>query len=65
MMCLPEKCQNSVARCGWKPEIHKDVDKMATYLDVKEGSYFDIPLGALQSENIETYTVQAVYDFFR
>ena len=48
-----KKCQNSVARCGWKPEIHKDVDKMATYLDVKEGSYFDIPLGALQSENIE------------
>ena len=25
---------------------------MATYLEVKEGSYFDIPLGAPQSENI-------------
>ena len=37
---------------GWKPEIHKDTDKMATYMDVKEGSWFDIPLGALQSDNI-------------
>lgn len=46
------KRDNSVARGGWKPEIHKDVNKMATYLEVKEGSYFDIPLGALQSENI-------------
>lgn len=48
-----KKCPDSVARGGWKPEIHKDVNKMATYLEVKEGSYFDIPLGALQSENIE------------
>lgn len=47
------KRENGVARGGWKPEIHKDVNKMATYLEVKEGSYFDIPLGALQSENIE------------
>lgn len=47
------KRDNGVARGGWKPEIHKDVNKMATYLEVKEGSYFDIPLGALQSENIE------------
>ena len=46
------KRDNSVARGGWKPEIHKDINKMATYLEVKEGSYFDIPLGALQSENI-------------
>lgn len=27
---------------------------MATYLEVKEDSYFDIPLGALQSENIKS-----------
>ena len=26
---------------------------METYLDVESGSYFDIPLGALQSINIE------------
>ena len=45
------KRSDSVARGGWKPEIHKDVNKMATYLEVAEG-YFDIPLGALQSENI-------------
>jgi len=25
---------------------------MATYMDVKEESWFDIPLGALQSDNI-------------
>ncbi len=25
-------------------EIHKDTDKMATYMDVKEGSWFDIAL---------------------
>ena len=47
-----KKCEDGVARCGWKPEIHKDTDKMATYMDVKEGSWFDIPLGALQSDNI-------------
>lgn len=47
-----KKCEDSVARGGWKPEIHKDTDKMATYMDVKEGSWFDIPLGALQSDNI-------------
>lgn len=41
-----KKCEDGVARGGWKPEIHKDTDKMATYMDVKEGSWFDIPLGA-------------------
>lgn len=47
-----KKCEDGVARGGWKPEIHKDTDKMATYMDVKEGSWFDIPLVALQSDNI-------------
>lgn len=47
------KRADSVARGGWKPEIHRDVNKMATYMEVKTGSYFDIPLGALQSENVE------------
>ena len=28
---------------GWKPEIHRSMTKMATYLAVKEGSWFDIP----------------------
>lgn len=41
-----KKCEDGVARGGWKPEIHKDTDKMATYMDVKEGSWFDIALGA-------------------
>ena len=47
------KRDDGVARGGWKPEIHKDVNKMGTYLEVTEGSYFDIPLGALQSADIE------------
>lgn len=47
-----KKCEDGVARGGWKPEIHKDTDKMATYMDVKEESWFDIPLGDLQSDNI-------------
>lgn len=49
---LRKKREDGVARGGWKPEIHKEVDKMATYIDVAEGSYFDIPLGALQSADI-------------
>lgn len=48
-----KKCEGGVARGGWKPEIHKSADKMATYIDVKEGSWFDIPLGALQCESVE------------
>lgn len=47
-----KKCPDSVARGGWKPEIHKSVDKMATYIEVADGSYFSIPLGALQSKDI-------------
>lgn len=47
------KRDDGVARGGWKPEIHKDVNKMATYMEVSSGSYFDIPLGALMSENID------------
>lgn len=43
------KRPDGVARCGWKPEIHKDVNKMGTYMEVAPGSYFDIPLGALES----------------
>lgn len=44
---------DGVARGGWKPEIHKSLNKMATYLEVSGGSYFDIPLGALWSADIE------------
>lgn len=47
------KRDDSVARGGWKPEIHKDVNKMATYLEVEHGSYFDIPLGILQVKDFE------------
>lgn len=47
------KRRDGVARGGWKPEIHKSLNKMATYLEVSGGSYFDIPLGALWSADIE------------
>ena len=47
------KRADGVARGGWKPEIHKSLNEMGTYLEVENGSYFDIPLGALQSINIE------------
>lgn len=46
------KRADGVARGGWKPEIHKSLNKMATYLEVSNGSYFDIPLGALQSADL-------------
>lgn len=46
------KRTDGIARGGWKPEIHRDVNKMAAYLEVAEGSYFDIPLGAIQSADI-------------
>ncbi len=47
------KRDDGVARGGWKPEIHKDINKMGTYLEVADGSYFDIPLGALQSADLD------------
>lgn len=47
------KRDDGVARGGWKPEIHKDVNKMGTYLEVESGSYFDIPIGATQSADLD------------
>lgn len=47
------KRPDGIGRGGWKPEIHKSLNKMAVYMDVENGSYFDIPLGALQSADIE------------
>lgn len=47
------KYKDGIARGGWKPEIHKSQTKMGEYMDVEDGSYFDIPLGALQSVNVE------------
>lgn len=43
------KRDDGIARGGWKPEIHKSLNKAATYLEVSEGSYFDIPLDSLRS----------------
>lgn len=44
------KRPDGVARGGWKPEIHKDANKMGVYMEVSEGSWFDVPLGALCCE---------------
>lgn len=46
------KRSDGVARGGWKPEIHKSLVQLGTYIEVKDGSWFDIPLGALQSKTI-------------
>ncbi len=58
LLCAPDvlerrKSPAGVARGGWKPEIHRSVNKMATYLDVKDGSYFDIPLDVLRSAALD------------
>lgn len=45
------KREDGIARGGWKPEIHKSLNKAATYLEVSAGSYFDIPLDSLRSIN--------------
>ena len=47
------KRPDGVARAGWKPEIHKDANKMGEYIEVSEGSWFDVPLGALQCESLD------------
>ena len=45
------KRSDGVARGGWKPEIHRDPNKMGEYIPVEDGSYYDIPLSALQSKS--------------
>ena len=47
------KRPDGVARAGWKPENHMDANKMGTYIEVSEGSWFDVPLGALQCESLD------------
>lgn len=43
------KSPDGIARGGWKPEIHSSLNEAATYLDVPGASYYDIPLGCIQS----------------
>ena len=45
------KRDDGVARGGWKPEIHSSLNEAAVYLDVPGASWYDIPLGCLQSVN--------------
>lgn len=47
------KRPDAVARGGWMPEIHRDPNKMGEYIPVEKGSYFDIPLSALRSIQLE------------
>ena len=44
-----KKSPEGIARGGWKPEIHSSMNEAAVYLDVPGASYYDIPLGCLQS----------------
>lgn len=48
-----KKSPEGVARGGWKPEIHSKLNEAAVYLDVPGASYYDIPLGCLQSVDTE------------
>lgn len=41
--------EDSIGRGGHKPELHLSLNKAAVWLDVPDASYFDIPLGCLQS----------------
>lgn len=45
------KSENGIGHGCWIPEIHKDVNKMGQYHEFKNGDYYDIPLGILQSAN--------------
>lgn len=47
------KFDDGIGRGGFKPEIHLGLKEAATYLDVPHGSYYDIPLGCLQSKDID------------
>ena len=47
------KCEDSVARGGWKPEIHMQLNEAAVYIDVPDASYYDISLGCLQSQDLK------------
>lgn len=47
------KRSDGVARASWKPEIHMDANKMGQYIEVAEGSWFDVPLGAIQCESLD------------
>ena len=45
------KRPDSVARGGWSPEVHRGAG--VEYTHMEDGSYFDIPLGALRPQGIK------------
>ena len=47
------KSPEGIARGGWKPEIHSSMNEPAVYLDVPGASYYDVPLGCLQSADVD------------
>lgn len=47
------KRPDGIGRGAWRPEIHRDINKMGEYLKVEEGSYYDIPLAALRSADTD------------
>lgn len=47
------KQEDVIAHGGWPCEMHKDLNKMTSYLWIKDDGYYDIPLRALKSKNIK------------
>ena len=47
------KQEDGIARGAWPCEMHKDINKMPAYQWVKDDDYYEVPLGALKSRNIE------------
>lgn len=47
-----KKRDDSIARGGWSPEIHKDIKEL-TYIHLADNDYFSIPFSCIQSKDIE------------
>jgi len=47
-----KKSPDSVARCGWSPEIHKSTKVYDHYTKLPDNAYFDIPIGALKARDV-------------
>lgn len=46
------KREDSIARGGWSPEIHKSTTEL-NYLHLEDNAYFDIPIGCIKVKDIK------------
>lgn len=46
------KRDNSIARGGWSPEIHKDI-KDLIYIHIPDNNYFDIPITVIKARDLK------------